>query len=474
MWQRNMFIHSQREWLMRVYFLLCLMVAALISSPLLSQSAPLQTNYTDFAEENIMESHMIIQKPAMQIIGIDCRTSNAPEAGPHDIPKLWGRFYSEDIINRIPNKISHEVIALYCDYEGDYTQPYTVIIGCPVSSLDTIPEGMAAKTIPAGSYALFRAVGEYPASLIETWGNIWMQPDLGRTYTADFELYGDKFTLGSPKEVEVYIGVDSQEKTLLQSVIQGRMDTYCSFAIYSPLPGADYRETNQNYLYAWGIDYAFGSGVIEKESDRIPTEEEIDRTVDYFSTKNLPFIWWSSAKILETKGFQFGGVLTGIAIDISDEIPAELPISSDLEIKIVQSESELKTFTYLAANVFAMNSKATEQWLALNNSLMKQGEKVNFIAYLKGMPVGTTTLTVSPTSAGIWSLTTEPEHRKHGIGRALVHAALVEAKKRQYHQVVAFLMPKRMAWGLFKKMGFRTVCEFPFYIYGTSADEIVV
>lgn len=161
-------------------------------------------------KENAMENE-IVHKPAILVIGIDCRTSNAPEAGPQDIPNLWGRFYSEGIIDRIPNKVSNEVIALYCDYEGDHTQPYSVVIGCPVKSIDTLPEGMVAKTIPASSYAVFRAVGEYPTSLIKTWGNIWKQSNLERTYTGDFELYGEQFISGSPKQLEVFIAIPNRQ-----------------------------------------------------------------------------------------------------------------------------------------------------------------------------------------------------------------------------------------------------------------------
>ena len=86
--------------------------------------------------------------------------------------------------------------------------------------------------------------------------------------------------------------------------------------------------------------------------------------------------------------------------------------------------------------------------------------------------MGTATLSVSPSSAGIWELSTLPDHRKHGIGGALVHAAIEEARKRQYKQVMAILMPKGMAWGLFAKLGFKAVCEFPFYVYGVSAEEL--
>lgn len=173
----------------------------------LAQMTALTADQNSLIKVETMTDYTVIQKPAMMLMGIHCRTSNAPEAGPQDIPRLWGEFYSEDIINKIPNKESNQVIALYCDYEGDYTQPYTVVIGCPVSSLEDVPEGMAAKIIPAGSYAVFNAEGEYPACLIETWGNIW-QTVLKRTYTGDYEVYGEKFWLSSPKEVEVVIAIE--------------------------------------------------------------------------------------------------------------------------------------------------------------------------------------------------------------------------------------------------------------------------
>lgn len=162
-----------------------------------------------FNQVDMMKDYTVIQKPPISIIGIECRTSNDPKHGPQDIPRLWGRFYSEGILNKIPKKVSNEIIALYCDYKGDYTQPYSLVIGCPVTSLSNVPEGMVAKIIPGGSYALFHAIGEYPTSLIETWGNIW-QTELKRTYTGDYEFYEEKFSSRSPQEVEVYIAIEKE------------------------------------------------------------------------------------------------------------------------------------------------------------------------------------------------------------------------------------------------------------------------
>lgn len=265
---------------------------------------------------------------------------------------------------------------------------------------------------------------------------------------------------------------EEMESKLLQSVLQGRLDFFRSGAVCSPVHNAEFQVMDQNILYAWGMDSVCHNGIIEKNQNRILTDEEIDRAIEYFSVKKLPFMWWTSAKVLETKGFQFGGILTGIALDIAKGIPAKSTVSSDLRIEIIQSKVDVSSFTELAASAFAMSPTATEQWLGLNASVMKRGEQIHFLARLNGVPVGIVTLSVSLSSAGIWNLATLPEYRKVGVGAALVHAALVEAEKRQYGQVMAILMPKGMAWGLFTKLGFKKVCEFPFYVYGVSAEEL--
>ena len=137
------------------------------------------------------------------IIGIITRASNSDT---ESISVLWGRFYSEDILNKIPNRINDEIISLYCDYEGDYTRPYNLLIGCGVSSTENIPKGMTAKKIPAGKYAVFTATGKIPDSIVKTWQEIW-NTGLKRTYMGDFEIYGEKSANPENAEVEIYIGI---------------------------------------------------------------------------------------------------------------------------------------------------------------------------------------------------------------------------------------------------------------------------
>ncbi len=154
---------------------------------------------------SLLCSYTTVQVPSMNIVGIECRTINTPDRAPIDIGKLWERFYTEKVFDKIPNKTSNETLALYCDYEGDYTKPYSVVIGCRVDSFEQLPEGLVVKTLPATSYAVFKAIGKHPDAVIKGWNTIW-QTELKRTYTGDFEVYGEGFQK-DPAEVDIFIAI---------------------------------------------------------------------------------------------------------------------------------------------------------------------------------------------------------------------------------------------------------------------------
>ena len=140
------------------------------------------------------------------VVGVTTRVIDRDTAS-EQINALWEQFFKESIGQKIENREDDIIYAVYSDYEGDHTQPYTLVIGCPVSAVEKIPEGMVVKTIPKGSYAAYEAAGEFPKKVIETWGAIW-QSDLKRTYTGDYELYGKKFTSQSPQAVDVLIAIE--------------------------------------------------------------------------------------------------------------------------------------------------------------------------------------------------------------------------------------------------------------------------
>lgn len=148
---------------------------------------------------------MIIQK--FNVIGISVRTTNENGQSGKDIPALWSQFMSEEIQSKIPNKVSEDLFCIYTDYEKDHTKPYTTILGCKVESLDVVPENMIGKTIESANYKELIAKGNLSEGIVfNKWLEIW-NSDLDRSFTADFEVYGEKTENPEKAEVAIYIAL---------------------------------------------------------------------------------------------------------------------------------------------------------------------------------------------------------------------------------------------------------------------------
>ncbi len=141
------------------------------------------------------ESH-----PPRTLIGIEARTSNA---APKEIGEIWQRFVQDKLSAGIPARKDNHLIAVYCEYDGDHTQPYTFFLGCAVADDAEPPEGFSRRTIPAGNYVRYAASGEMPRAIMETWQQIW-KADLNRSFVADFEIHDP----ASPHDVAIYVGVE--------------------------------------------------------------------------------------------------------------------------------------------------------------------------------------------------------------------------------------------------------------------------
>ncbi|WP_234865467.1 GyrI-like domain-containing protein [Flavihumibacter fluminis] len=150
-----------------------------------------------------------INLSSMKVIGITVRTSNAAGAPGTDIPELWNRFLSEAILLKIPNRINDTIYCVYTNYEGDHTKPYTTLLGCQVTEMDTIPHGTTGIEIPKGIYEQVSVTGNLMNGIVfQAWIDIWQRP-LNRTYIADFEVYDEKAADMSNAEVNIFVGVQN-------------------------------------------------------------------------------------------------------------------------------------------------------------------------------------------------------------------------------------------------------------------------
>jgi len=151
-----------------------------------------------------------LKHPATNIIGIELRTTNENGKAFAEIPPFWGKFFAEGIVAQIPNKQSNDVYAIYTNFANEGQNNlgiYSLIIGCPVTSLENIPEGFVSVELANGNYNVF-TVKENKAELVgEAWQEIWAlsesdkEWDSRRAYKAEFELYSES------GEIEIFIGM---------------------------------------------------------------------------------------------------------------------------------------------------------------------------------------------------------------------------------------------------------------------------
>jgi predicted transcriptional regulator YdeE len=169
---------------------LALCVAVTLAPAAIAQATPSQAAPAPAASPAKIENQL-----TFTIVGVTVRTSNAAEAGGQgQIPQLWQRVMSANLLDQIPNRAGSDIVVVYSDYAGDSNGDYNYTLGVPVLSVGKLPDGLVSRTIHAGRYAVFTSDQGPPEQVVPA---LWMRIDrltsaqLGgaRAYQTDFEIY---------------------------------------------------------------------------------------------------------------------------------------------------------------------------------------------------------------------------------------------------------------------------------------------
>ena len=132
-----------------------------------------------------------------------------------NIYSLWQKF--GNVVNIIPNKHPAGRTFGICEqlqetHTTSYDIDFSEVIGMEVTCYDNLPNGIVAKTIPAGKYAVFTHKGPL-SEILKTYEYIWGTWVLLTKEVLDdgddFELYNERF-LGRDNEqskMDIYIPV---------------------------------------------------------------------------------------------------------------------------------------------------------------------------------------------------------------------------------------------------------------------------
>lgn len=144
----------------------------------------------------------------IKLIGLALKGKTTNENGQSSIDcgNLWQKFLEGKYASKIPGKVSEEMYAVYHEYEGDHTQPFSYFIGCKVSSETDVPQDLDSLIIPTEIYQKVIAKGKMPDCVMNAWKEIW-QSDIDRAFKIDFEIYGEKAKSWDDAEVEIYLSI---------------------------------------------------------------------------------------------------------------------------------------------------------------------------------------------------------------------------------------------------------------------------
>jgi predicted transcriptional regulator YdeE len=151
---------------------------------------------------------VMIEVKSFRLVGLSLgeKTTNENGQSGIDCGNLWQKFGSGNYAEKIPGRLGKEIYAVYHQYEGDYTKPFSYFIGCKVKDDSGIPEEMEDLIIPGGKFQAFTAKGKIPECIAIAWIEIW-NAGINRAYGSDFEVYGEKSRDWMNAEVEIFVSV---------------------------------------------------------------------------------------------------------------------------------------------------------------------------------------------------------------------------------------------------------------------------
>jgi GNAT superfamily N-acetyltransferase len=239
---------------------------------------------------------------------------------------------------------------------------------------------------------------------------------------------------------------------------------YLSYLIYAQFDGATGKP---EYLH--GSCIGFKSGATLPFCNRMAaqkglSEVEVQKAVDYFGA--TPFRWFvyeddhEQIKLLESMGFTLSAQFPAMIADLATM--NEVDYGPDIKVEEMPlTPSNIQAWVGLVAASY--KSDAVQFHRFADYIVRKAPTTVHlYQALYKGVPAACSmTIEHDGQVVGVHWVGTVPEYRGKGLGFAVTHQGLIDAKKRGLSKAILFA--SAMGKPLYEKMGFVTYKECKVY-----------
>jgi ribosomal protein S18 acetylase RimI-like enzyme len=146
-------------------------------------------------------------------------------------------------------------------------------------------------------------------------------------------------------------------------------------------------------------------------------------------------------------------------LDLLDE-------SKKIQVKKVTTEEDLENWLAVTQEVYKYSNELIEALRHIYGTRMTEGDSSlvqNFIAEIKGAPVGASSVYLCEGLTGLYYVSTKKEFRGQGVGSAVTLAGMKEGKERGYE--VGILGATQLGFGVYQRLGFKEYYKLHLY-YG--------
>ena len=216
------------------------------------------------------------------------------------------------------------------------------------------------------------------------------------------------------------------------------------------------------------IDYH--NAVVRADLASEQADEAIAESIERLHAHGVPGTWHVGPSMrpadlgarLIAHGFTYAGDDIGMAADLST-LPAKLETLPGLVIERVRDEQDLIYWTRTLAAGFGEGEREAT-WVGEMYRRIGLGDQLpwrHYLGRLHGVPVATASLFLGAGVAGIYFVFTVEEARRQGIGAAITHAALRDARALGYR--VGVLGASELGYSVYQRLGFQECCRIGIY-----------
>jgi predicted transcriptional regulator YdeE len=142
----------------------------------------------------------MVERDETWVAGLPVRSPRRPLGHLRDqgLESAWAAVLNQEM--------GGPLASAYVDWSADLQAYNTQVVGYQCRSLDEATRGHVIVRVPAGGYAKFSSLGEFPQVMTQLWEQIDYAEShklITRTHRGDFECYPHAYA------IDLYLSVDS-------------------------------------------------------------------------------------------------------------------------------------------------------------------------------------------------------------------------------------------------------------------------